>query len=517
MKLVVKSYIEKNMFMDSVFLMKISSKVREVEGIEGAEAIVGTEHNKGFLESGGLLTDEIKEEAGANDLIIAVKAADEQTAESGIETALNELKQKNSRNEDLFGEYVPKTFDSAIEMLPDANLGILSIPGEYVEREANKILDAGMHLMIFSDNVPLETEVALKERGQEQGLLVMGPDCGTAIINGAPLAFANEINSGKIGIVAAAGTGLQEVSALIHKFGEGITQGIGTGGRDVKKSVGGKTVIQGMKALMADDNTEVIVIVSKPPEESVAKDILEVASQSTKPVVVNFVGGDPDEINKYDNCEPATTIKEAAHKAVDLVKGKAPGKVVDEISEQEVSTQKSKLSSGQKYLRGLYSGGTLAFEAMNILEKELGGIYSNIALVDQYELADSFVSKEHTIVDLGEDEFTKGKPHPMIDPGTRNERIVQEAKDPETAVMLLDVVIGYGSHEDPAGQAVKAIKEAKEIASKEGREIVFVASVCGTDGDPQGYQEQVSKLKGAGVNVLPSNVEAVKFAFKTLV
>ncbi len=514
--MVIKSHIEKNMFMDSVFLMRVSTKVRDMEGIEGAEAIIGTDHNKQFLEGSGLLTDEIKQEAGPNDLIIAVDAVDEETAEQGIETALHELKHKSSQTADLFGEYIPKTFDSALDSLPGANLTLISIPGEYVEREAKKALDAGLHLMIFSDNVPLETEISLKEKGEEKGLLVMGPDCGTAIINGAPLAFANEVRKGKIGVVAAAGTGLQEVSTLVHKFDQGLSQGIGTGGRDVKKDVGGKAMIQGMEALQNDDETEIIVIVSKPPESSVAKKVLDVAAKGSKPVVVNFVGGDPSEIKQYNNCYPAVTIKEAAQKAVDLAEGREPGEATVEVSQKIVDEEKGKLGTEQKYLRGLYSGGTLAFEAMNILEEEIGGIYSNIALNKQYELEDSFVSKEHTIVDLGEDEFTKGKPHPMIDPGTRNDRIEQEAKDPETAVVLLDVVIGYGSHEDPAGEAVKAINKAKEIAEKDNRQISFIASVCGTEDDPQDYKEQVNKLEAAGVKVLPSNVEAVKLAAEVL-
>lgn len=512
----IKTHIEKNMFMDSVFLMRVSTKVRDIDGIEGAEAIIGTDHNKQFLEGSGLLTDEIKQNAGPNDLIIAVKAEDEETADQGIETALHELKHKSSQTADLFGTYIPKTLDSAVETLPGANMALISIPGEYVEREANKALDAGLHVMIFSDNVPLEAEISLKEKGLEKGLLVMGPDCGTAIINGAPLAFANEVQKGKIGVVAAAGTGLQEVSTLVHKGGQGLSQGVGTGGRDVKKDVGGKTMIQGMEALLEDKDTEVIVIVSKPPESAVAKKVLDVAAKGNKPVVVNFVGGDPEEIEKYDNCYPAVTIKEAAQKAVDLVEGKEPGEVAIEVPQDMVKEEKAKLKNGQKYLRALYSGGTLAFEAMNILEDDLGGIYSNIALDESYELEDSFVSKSHTIVDLGEDEFTKGKPHPMIDPGLRNERIVQEAKDAETAVVLLDVVIGYGSHEDPAGEAVKAIQEAQKIAKNDGREISFIASVCGTEEDPQDYQAQVNQLKQAGVKVLPSNVEAVKLAAEIL-
>jgi len=261
----LKSYISKNTFRDSVYLMRLSSMVREFVGVIEAEVIVGTDHNKKFLRSGDLWNAEIESEAGANDLIIAVRAEDEEKADKAIQGVLDELNRSVER-ENLLGEFVPRTFETALDNLPGANMALLSIPGRYVQREADKIIDAGLHVMIFSDNVPIEAEIALKKKAGEKGLLVMGPDCGTAIINGVPLAFANEVKEGKIGIVAAAGTGLQEVSTIISNLGEGISQGIGTGGRDVKDAVGGITMLQGLKALVEDQDTRVIVIVSKPPE-----------------------------------------------------------------------------------------------------------------------------------------------------------------------------------------------------------------------------------------------------------
>ena len=257
----LKTTIYKNFFRDSVYLMRISSMIRELEGVEGAEVIVGTDHNKSFLEAGGLLTEEIEREASANDLVIAVRATTEELAEAAVEKALAELN-REVEHDDSAGEYIPRTFDTALKHLPQANLGLLSIPGQHVRREADKILDAGLHLMIFSDNVSLEDEKALKEKARQKGLLVMGPDCGTAIINGSPQAFANEIRAGGVGIVAAAGTGLQEVSTLIHNAGEGITHGIGTGGRDLNGQVGGITMQMGLEALIV--RNQVIVIVPPP-------------------------------------------------------------------------------------------------------------------------------------------------------------------------------------------------------------------------------------------------------------
>ena len=507
----LKSYIFKNTFRDSVYLMRLSSIVREFAGVIEAEVIIGTDHNKKFLRSGGLWTEEIEQNAGANDLIIAVKAENEVKAEQAIQSALDELN-KSVESENLLGDYVPRTFETALKNLHGANLALLSIPGRYVQREADQILDAGLHLMIFSDNVSLEAEVALKKKALEKGLLVMGPDCGTAIINGVPLAFSNEIKRGKIGIVAAAGTGLQEVSSLISNLGEGISQGIGTGGRDVKKAVGGITMIQGLKALIGDKDTQVIVIVSKPPDPEVSEKVLAVATQSKKPLVVNFIGGDLDLIRKA-GCEPAATLKEAAHKAVNLVRGLPADrdKDIDPVDQKLAIAEKTRYKSGQRYLRALYSGGTLAYESLVLLQESIGTIYTNLNFDRAERIDDVYKSREHTVIDFGEDEFTQGRLHPMIDPSLRNSRIIAEAKDPETAVIALDLVLGYNAHPDPAGSALEAIKEAKEIAAKEKRHLTFVTTVCGTDEDFQKRSEQVAKLEKEGILVFPSNADAAGY------
>jgi FdrA protein len=507
----IKSYISKNTFRDSVYLMRLSGTIREFEGVIEAESIIGTDHNKKFLQSGGLMTDEIEKEAGANDLIIAVKAESEEKAEKAIERALEELNKVVER-ENLLEDFVPRTFETAVKHLSGANLALLSIPGRYVEREANQVLDAGLHLMIFSDNVPLEAEVALKKKALEKGLLVMGPDCGTAIINGVPLAFANEVKRGKIGVVAAAGTGLQEVSTLIHNLGEGISQGIGTGGRDVKADVGGIMMIQGLKALLEDPETEIVVIVSKPPDEEVSKKILAVAAEGKKPVVVNFVGGD-QELVRNAGCEPAATLKEAAQKAVNLARKQSAGDGAgpDSPDQELLSGEKSRHKEGQKYLRALYSGGTLAYETLVVLQDGIGDIYTNLGFAQANKIADVYKSQENTVIDFGEDEFTQGRLHPMIDPALRNSRIVEEAKDPATAVIMLDLVLGYNAHPDPAGSALAAIREAKSIAEADGRHISFVTTVCGTDEDIQNRSEQVAKLKEEGLLVFPSNADAAFF------
>jgi FdrA protein len=508
--LVLKSYISKNTFRDSVYLMRLSNTVRGFEGVIEAEVIIGTDHNKKFLQSGGLWTEEIEQGAGANDLIIAIKAESEEKADQAIQSALDELN-KSVERENLLGEFVPRTFETAIKNFPGANLVLISIPGRYVEREVEQILDAGLSVMIFSDNVTLEAEIALKRKAQGKNLIVMGPDCGTAIINGVPLAFANEVSKGSIGIVAAAGTGLQEVSTLINNSGEGISQGIGTGGRDVKEAVGGISMLMGLEALLKDEETKVVVIVSKPPDTAVTDKVLAVAKRSKKPVVVNFLGGDLEKV-KEAGCFPAVTLKEAAHLAVNLARNKKDdpesGIVVDS---ELVMKERKQMAAGQKYLRALYSGGTLAYEALVMLQDKVKPIYTNLSFIGAEAIDDVYKSFKHTVIDFGEDEFTQGRLHPMIDPALRNSRIISEAQDPETAIVMLDLVLGYNAHPDPAGSALEAIREAKSITEKEGRHITFVTSVCGTDNDPQKRKDQIAKLQKEKVLVFPSNADAVAF------
>jgi len=400
---------------------------------------------------------------------------------------------------------LPKSLSSTFGQFPDANLVHISIPGKYVKWEAEKALERGLNLFIFSDNVPVEDELELKKIARKKSLLVMGPDCGTAIINGVALGFANVVRRGKIGIVAAAGTGLQEVSCLIHKAGCGISQGIGTGGRDLSKEIGGITMLQGIKALENDPDTRIIVLISKPPAKEVANKIIGEVKKGKKPFVINFLGAKLERETKRIHF--ASTLEEAAYKAIAL--SKREGYKPEVFKKRIISLAKrksSRLKNKQKYIRGIFSGGTLCDEAMLILKDLIGDIYSNIPLKPSLKLKNSNLSQRNSLVDLGDDEFTKGRPHPMIDFSLRNERIIQEARDPRTAVILLDIVLGYGAHPDPANALAPAIKKARE------RNISVVASLCGTEDDPQDYEKQKRELEKMGVIVMPSNAQAARFA-----
>ncbi|MGD8457878.1 MAG: acyl-CoA synthetase FdrA [Anaerolineales bacterium] len=497
---VTKSEIRSGAYYDSVILMQLQRALAGLPGVEDAGVIMGTDANKDILAQGDLLTPEA-ESAAADDMVVVVRARDEKTAQSALAQIDELLTRRRSAVEH---EYLPKSLDSALSMLPDAGWVLVSVPGRYAAGVAREALDLDRNVFLYSDNVTLEDEVALKKTAREKGLLVMGPDCGTAIVNGIGLGFANQVRRGPIGMVAASGTGLQQVSSRIHQMGSGITHAIGTGGRDLSEDVQAITFLQGLDLLSRDPQTKVIVLVSKPPSPKVAQDILLQARRTTKPVVVDFIGF-PTIIHQVDNLHFTTTFDETAALAVQLA---SSGKETDTVEDLELD----RFKKGQRYLRGLFSGGTLAYEAQLILENYLPAVYSNAPLDKKYRLEDSLVSQAHTVIDLGEDEFTVGRLHPMMDNDLRIRRLHQEAEDPEVAVILLDVVLGYGAHPDPAGELAPAIEEVKKKAKKAGRHLEFVAVVTGTDEDPQGLEGQVEKLQAVGVRVETSNDLAVRHA-----
>jgi succinyl-CoA synthetase alpha subunit len=490
-------------YRDSVTLMQLAAKLTRLPGIGNASASMATPANLDLLREVG--TDVSTVHAGPNDLLIMLEGEDA-AVEAALAEAQKLLSDRGAADEPSARERMPPRSVAMALAEAQAGLAVISVPGEYAAAEALKSIHLGLNVMLFSDNVSLADEVMLKREAGARGLLVMGPDCGTAIIDGIPLAFANKVRRGAIGLVAASGTGLQQVTVLIDRMGGGITQAIGTGGRDLKTEVGGLSMLAGLRALAADADTRVIVLISKPPAEQIAQHILGEARQAGKPVVVNFLGADAQALTA-GNLHGAYTLEDAARVAVALSEGRMPA-VVQSVASGSVP----KLAGGQRYIRGLYSGGTFCYEATLLLQAELDNVYSNTHVGRAKDLDDAWRSREHTLVDLGDDLFTRGRPHPMIDHRLRNERILQEAADPEVAVILLDVVLGYGSHPDPAAEMRAAITVARDTARKAGREIAFVAHVCGTEADPQNLTRQSSALSGMGVLLANSNAQAVRLA-----
>ena len=505
----VKGILKKGLYFDSITLMILSKELGKINGILAASAVMGTKANKSILLSAGIFP-ELFTDADETDVLIGVKAVSVEIADQAlqqIDRMINEL-----RNEQESGtENKVYNFEAAIKQLPEANLSLISVAGRYAAAEAMKALKKGLHVMIFSDNVEIEKEIELKKFAHENDLLLMGPDCGTAIINGVPLGFANHVHRGSVGIVSASGTGLQEVSSVISNNGAGISQAIGTGGRDIRKEVGGIMFVDAMRSLNNDKETKVIVLISKPPHETVLLKLSEEIRKLSKPAVAIFIGGDPDILRKTGAIS-ASTLEEAGLIAVSLVNGKDVASVKSALENRTPiikgrSAEIVKEARG-KYLRGLFSGGTLCDEAQLILKDIIGNVYSNSPFEEKCRLKDNLKSQENTIVDLGDDEFTYGRPHPMIDFSLRNQRILEEASNPDVAVILLDVVLGYGSHEDPASELVPVINQAR---NKSGT-IIFIGSVTGTDKDPQNRNKVIHELEEAGMIIMPSNAAASELA-----
>jgi FdrA protein len=502
----VKYKIFKNTYRDSIALMRIARELGDQEGIEKAEVLLGTPANLDALEHNGLYLEGMSI-ASVNDLVVSIEAHSDEDAQKAFNSAEQLLKGGSSIN-DYEMKNVAFSVETAIRRLPNANLLLLSVPGPFVMREALHGLENGLNLLIFSDNVPIEDELKIKQFGEERNLLVMGPDCGTAIISGAALAFANEIRRGNIGIVAASGTGLQEVSCLIDRAGYGISQAIGTGSNDAKDIIGGITTLRGLQMLEEDKLTEVIVIITKPPQHMVMNKILKKVKSIKKPVIINFIGQTSD-IVLSAGAIYAESLEDTARKAVEALGGKFNLECDDQ---NLIVSASNRLVDSQKYIRGLYSGGTFAAEAGLLLSNLVESVNTNFYLPQANFLKNMYESIGHSCVDMGDDEFTRGKPHPMLDPLMREKRILQEAADPETAVILLDVVLGHGVHPNPAGIIKDTLDSAKEIAASSGRFLSIVASVCGTERDPQVWSEQVALLRQSGVMVFSSNARAVRAA-----
>jgi len=505
----VAARVKQNFYKDSVALMRISQEVLGGDGLARASLLMGTPANKDILGQAGLLAPEL---AGASpaDLMILVDGEEAALAPAlqAIEAALagGDAKARTGR-----AEITPRSIAMGIAALGRATLVQVSVPGPYAAAEALKALKAGLHVFLFSDNVPLAQELAVKRLAAKKGLLVMGPDCGTAILGGVPLGFANAVRRGAIGLVGASGTGMQEVSCRIHALGEGVSHAIGTGSRDVYEEVGGTTLAAGLELLARDPATRVITIISKPPAPSVAERALAAARAAGKPTVVLFLGA---KLTGGGNLHPVSTLEQAAATAVALARGGGPANARPAGTPAEAAA--AKLAPSQRYLRGLYSGGTYCTEAQLVWRDAGLETWSNAPLELKRTLPHGAPSRGHTAIDLGADEFTVGRPHPMIDFAARVERLGAEVRDPSVAAIVLDVVLGYGAHPDPAGALAPAVREARAAAAREGRELVVIGFVCGTEGDPQRLASQAARLAESGMVLAPGSTAAAGLAVRVV-
>ncbi len=493
--------IRRGAYYDSVILMQLQRSLAALPRVLDAGVVMGTDANKNVLAQSELLTPGAKA-AAADDLVILVRAEDDAAAQAALAQVDELLTSRGRADSGQHTAYRPKSIESALQMMPQAQWVLVSVPGRYAAGVARQALRSGRNVFLYSDNVSLEEESALKRVAAESGRLVMGPDCGTAIVNGIGLGFANQVRRGPIGLVGASGTGLQLVSSRIHQLGSGITHALGTGGRDLTPEAGAVTTRQGLDLLSRDPATRVIVLISKPPSPRVIDGLLATARLAGKPVVVDFIGYVG---RRQGNVHLTTTLDQTAELAVELAAIKT-----DVVPAPDPHPER--FAPGQRFLRGLFSGGTLALEAMLVLQDYIPVVYSNAPLDSSYRLANSLVSQADTVIDLGEDEFTVGRLHPMMDNDLRIRRLQQEAADPEVAVILLDIVLGYGAHPAPAGELAPAIAGARARAEQDGRHLEVVAVLVGTDEDPQDLESERQQLEQAGAIVETSNEAAARRA-----
>lgn len=491
------SRIKPQFYLDSVALMRMSRALAAGNGIHDAAMMMATPANIAILSNAGLLDGSDTTAGsgtgsgpGSGDLVIAVRA---DTLELATE-ALTEAEASLTKPQSSGGgeQWRPRSIRTAVQNHPEANLALISVPGAFAISEARKAIRRGLHVMIFSDNVPLGEEVALKQEAHALGRLVMGPDCGTSIINGVPLAFANELPRGDIGIVGASGTGIQEVSCLLAGMGKGISHAIGVGGRDLTQQVGGISTLMALDMLDADAATQHIVIISKPPAADVALTVLARVARSSKSFTLCFIGGDKPTLPT--NALWANTLAAAAESAGGTM-----------LEDENLTSEAIEPAATGSLLRGLFCGGTLCAEAQVICKLANVAVSSNAAIPGVNNTVDA---TGHTLLDLGADEYTQGKPHPMIEPSVRDQVLQDALADAQTAVLLLDVVIGYGAHADPAGHLVNSLPVQRNVP--------VIASVTGTEKDPQVRSRQIDILRRAGIQVASSNANAVSMALAYL-
>lgn len=486
----IYAFIKKGSFQDSVSLMIISRKLSERPEVDQVSVMMGTPANKSMLESTGFWHDDFAE-ATPNDICVAVRTETEQPAimdliREQLEKELSAIASASGSSQQLLKA---RRWESACQKLPQANLLLVSVAGEYAASVAKEGLLAGKNVMLFSDNVPLAQEVELKNLARERGLIVMGPDCGTAMIAGSPLAFANVLPEGGIGVIGASGTGIQEITSQVALHQQGISHAIGLGGRDLSADIGGISALTALEMLASDEATQVIAFVSKPPSPQVRTRIIAAMQNVGKPVVALFLGSKPEQ-RREGNVWLANSLSEAARLAVLLMRVARQLQIQPEVA--------------GKGIYGLYAGGTLAAEAAMLLSAGL-----NVPMSESHAQGVMLDAGGHRIVDLGDDSYTLGRPHPMIDPTTRSIEIEKLAALPDVGVLLLDVVLGYGACEDPAGAVVQTLEQ---VRARRTAPLVTIATLTGTEGDPQGRTAQSEKLREAGIAVVETLEEAILLA-----
>jgi succinyl-CoA synthetase alpha subunit len=504
--------IQKNQYHDSVFLMGVNRRLSNYAGVKQSAVVMGTDKNKELLTNIGI-QDTLIDAAQPNDLIVAVIAESQKIADEVLgdfDLVLQTMTESTPAS-------VLRTFEDGLAQRPDANLAVISLPGDYAAREARKAIEAGLHVFIFSSNIPIKDELALKRSASQKNLLMMGPDCGTSLIGGVGIGFANNVRQGSIGVIGASGTGLQEFTCQIHNAGLGISHAIGTGTNDVSDEIGGITTFAALEALEVDVSTKVIAFISKPPGRQMLRKLTARLSECHKPIICCFLGADHIPTTR-EYLHYTRTIDESVHIAVHIESNKpAPTEITLTSKELEwIEDEKGLWAPEQKYLRGVFAGGTFCYQSQQILRDVGLDVHSNTPLDARFALDCPDQSLAHTLVDMGDEYYTLGKPHPMIDSTLRRQRIMAESHDPQVAILFLDFILGYNASMDPVGELLESIIQARQAALDRQSHLTVVASLCGTENDPQDLNFQAKMLKEQGIYVFMSNTRAALFCARLL-
>src|SRR3954467_2698637 len=477
--------LRSGVYADSVRLMQVSRDVAARDGVTTVLVAMATPLNLELAQNMGLAPGE---DTSPEQLLIAIRAEDDDALAAAL-AAVDAALAARERSTGTATAVPQRTIGAGLDELGTDGpaLAIVSVPGSYAVAEAADAIAAGRSVLVFSDGVPVEHEVLLKRAAHDAGVLVMGPDCGTAIVSGVALGFANVVRPGPVGLVAASGTGAQQVSCLLDMAGVGVSPVLGVGGRDLSEAVGGLATLDALAALDADPATERVLLVSKPPAPSTAARVAAAAEGLGVPVRSAVLSAEQPDL---------TAAVEALLGDLGVAVPEWPSRpgTADAVPPGAV-------------LKGFYSGGTLADEAMLLAAPVLGDVRSNTPLRAGLDLGTDLRARGHVVIDFGDDALTVGRAHPMIDPTLRLEAISNLAASREPAVLLLDVVLGYGADPDPSRSLVPALRAAGLPA---------VVALVGTEGEPRGWSRAADAFAEAAAAVFASNAAATRYALSLI-
>ena len=350
-------------------MMQFSQQLKDEQGVIDAAIVMGTDLNKNTLKNMDLLTED-GISATENDTLISINCQDQNSLDNAVQKAEQLLVSDSAKAKNEFND-----LPSALDYFSNANIASLSIPGQFVKEMAIELIKKQLHLFVFSDHVPLEDEIYLKNLALENNVLLMGPEAGTSILNGTVFGFGNRVRKGSVGIIGASGTGIQESSTMLDLFGEGISHAIGVGGRDLRNDIGGMMTMKTMEIFENDPNTKAVLLVSKPVDDDVRNKIIDKINNFSKKNYVLCLVGDNKNREDSDKIKFSKSIQISVLKILKYLNDDAYKKITAIVENQVNESIKlaeslsNDLNEEQKFVRGFFAGGTLCYESKIILEQ----------------------------------------------------------------------------------------------------------------------------------------------------